>query len=107
MLKCFSLRLSLQFRSLILFAYQKYTLVLVLPLMIANFIQTTPLAIKEVVFVVIENAFLPLRTLDSQYCKKAFVLNLKLVTKLLTLYLSTNFQAKVKMTLKFSVKTLN
>ena len=42
---------------------------------------------------------LPLRILNI--CKKAFVLNLKLVTKRITFYLSTDRQAKVKM------KTLN
>ena len=43
----------------------------------------------------------------SNICKKEFVLNLKLVTKLATFYLSTDTQAKFMMTLKLPLKTLN
>ena len=40
------------------------------------------------------------KILDVQYLQEIFVLNLKLMTKLVTIYLSTDLQAKVKMTLK-------
>ena len=42
----------------------------------------------------------------SNICKKALVLNLKLLTKQVILYLSTDPQAKVKMKLKLSLINL-
>ena len=43
----------------------------------------------------------------SNICKKVNVLNLKLVKKLVTFYIFTDPQAKVEMTLKLLMKTLN
>ena len=42
----------------------------------------------------------------SYICEKVYVLNLKLVTKLVTTYLTTGPLAKIKMTLKLLLKTL-
>ena len=50
--------------------------------------------------------FLPLRILNVQYLQEN-VLNLKLVKKRVTFYLSRDFQNKVKMTLKLLLKNLN
>ena len=52
-------------------------------------------------------SFLPLRILNVQYLQKSICFNLKLVTKIVTFYLSTDPQAKVKMILKLLLKTLN
>ena len=43
----------------------------------------------------------------SNIGKKAFALSLKLIIKFITLYLSADPQAKVKMALKLLFKTLN
>ena len=43
----------------------------------------------------------------SNICKKVYVLNLKLVTKIVTFYLSTDPKAKVKMILKVLLKILD
>ena len=58
-------------------------------------------------FVFIKKAFYFQEFSMSNICKKVFVLNLKLVAKLVTFYLSADPQAKIKMTLKLLLKTLN
>ena len=53
-------------------------------------------------------SFLPLRILNINYiCEKVCFLSLKVVKKLVTFYLPTDPQAKVKMTLKLLLETLN
>ena len=81
MLKCFFSRLALQFISLILFMYQKHTLIVVLLLVIAiwkflgkpQFVQTTILTLKEWVFVFITRAFCLREFWMSNIWKKVYV----------------------------------
>ena len=75
MLKCFFLRLILQFISLISFVYQKHTFILVLLLVMV-------ITIKQGVLVFITNVFYLYELSMSNIFKKVYVLNLKLVKKL-------------------------
>ena len=74
-LKCFLFRLILQFISLISFVYQKHTFILVLLLVMV-------ITIKEGVLVFITNVFYLYELSMSNIFKKVYVLNLKLVKKL-------------------------
>ena len=67
-------------------------------------VQTTLLAIKEGIYY---KSFLPLRILNVQYLQENICFELKTGEKIETFYLSTDRQAKVKMTLKLLLETLN
>ena len=89
MLKCFFSRLISQFISLILFVYQKYTLILELLLMIAILeisgyalvLSYHPSNNKREGVCIYYKSFLPLRVFSVQYLKESIFFELKIDDK--------------------------
>ena len=110
MLKWVPLRLLLQFISLILFVYQKHTYddsnSEISGYTLARSDHTSNNKSGDAC--IYYESFLPIRIFNAQYLQESICFELKkLVTKHVTFYLSTDTQAKVKMILKRSLKTLN